>query len=168
MSQKYGYHMKAQLLRDLVNTYRMSEVEIITFMRRNGFVPFRINYGRNIGEIAFRRERTDTQQTCDTDLEMIVDDILIDLGYKERWDYQKQYHTLGKILDFAFPTIKLAIEPGASYYHGNRPHSIDPEKDAILRREGWEILWYNEDDLKDVESVKERISNRIQQMGYIQ
>jgi len=160
--------MKAQLLRDLVNTYRMSEVEIITFMRRNGFVPFRIAFGPHAGEIAFRRERTDTQQTCDTDLEMIVEDILIDLGYKERWDYQKQYHTLGKILDFAFPTIKLAIEPGASYYHGNRPHSIDPEKDAILRREGWEIHWYNEDDLKDVESVKERISNRIQQMGYIQ
>jgi very-short-patch-repair endonuclease len=160
--------MKAQLLRDVVRTTGKSKVDVIAEMRRFGFVPFRINFGRNMGEIAFRRERTVTQQICNTDLEMIVEDILIDLGYKERWDYQKQYPTLGKILDFAFPTIKLAIEPGASYYHGNRPHSIDPEKDAILRREGWEILWYNEDDLKDVESVKEQISNRIQELRHIQ
>lgn len=160
--------MKAPLLRDLVRTTGKSKVDVIAEMRRFGFVPFRINFGRNMGEIAFRRERTDTQQFCNTDLEMIVEDILIDLGYKERWDYQKQYHTLGKILDFAFPAIKLAIEPGASFYHGNRPHAIDPEKDEILRMDRWEILWYDEDDLKDVESVKKQISNRIQELGYIQ
>ena len=167
MSPKHGFKGKALLLRDLVRTLGMSKVEVIAEMRRLGDVPFRINFGRNMGEIAFRRVRTDTQPICNTDLEMIVEEILIDLGYREKWDYQKQYHTSGKILDFAFKTIKLAIEPGARYFHGNRLHSIDPEKDTLLRGEGWEILWYDEEDLKDEESVKEEICMTIQELGYI-
>jgi very-short-patch-repair endonuclease len=167
MSPNYGYHMRAQLLRDLVRTTGRSKVEVIAEMRRLDFEPFRIPFGRNRGEIAFRRVRKDHQPICNTDLEMIVEEILIDLGYKELRDYQKQYHTLGKILDFAFPTIKLAIEPGARYFHGNRLHSIDPEKDTLLRGEGWEILWYDEEDLKDEESVKEEICMTIQDLGYI-
>jgi len=168
-TKRYGYKPKALLLRDLMKTYSGSKVELIAEMRRNGFVPFRIAFGQNAGEIAFRRvPQTKPQIFSDTDLELIVEDILTALGYKVRGDYRKQHHTCGYIIDFAFPTIKLAIEPGARYWHGDREHAIDHEKDRILRREGWEILWYDEEDLRDEERVEEEISTKIQELGYIQ
>ncbi|NQE45060.1 hypothetical protein C5S31_03430 [ANME-1 cluster archaeon GoMg2] len=47
MSPNYGYHMRAQLLRDLVRTTGRSKAEVIAEMRRLDFEPFRIPFGRN-------------------------------------------------------------------------------------------------------------------------
>ena len=127
-----------------------------------------IGLGRHAREHILVRVPKYEQKTCDTDLEMIVEKILIDLGYKEMRDYKKQFPACGYVLDFAFPTIKLAIEPGAGFWHGNIPHAVNHKKDALLRREGWEILWYDEDDLKDEESVEDEIRMAIQNLGYIQ
>ena len=37
------------------------------------------------------------------------------------------------------------------------------EKDEDLSEEGWEILWYDEKDLKDEEQVKEEIRRKIKE-----
>jgi len=49
--------MKALLLEDLVRTTGMSEEEIIEEMRKNGYEPFHIAFGKNFGKIAFRKKR---------------------------------------------------------------------------------------------------------------
>lgn len=49
--------MKAPLLGDLVRTAGLSEEEVIEEMRKNGYEPFHIAFGRNVGKIAFRKKR---------------------------------------------------------------------------------------------------------------
>ena len=49
--------MRAPLLEDLVRTTGMSEEEVIEEMRKNGYEPFHIAFGRNAGKIAFRKKR---------------------------------------------------------------------------------------------------------------
>jgi len=43
----------------------------------------------------------------------------------------------------------------------NSKPSVEVSKDENLRRDGWEILWYDEDDLNDKERVKEEIRREI-------
>lgn len=49
--------MRAPLLEYLVRTTGMSEEEVIEEMRKNGYEPFHIAFGRNAGKIAFRKKR---------------------------------------------------------------------------------------------------------------
>lgn len=49
--------MRAPLLEDLVRTTGMNEEEVIEEMGRNGYGPFHIAFGHNLGKIAFRKKR---------------------------------------------------------------------------------------------------------------
>ena len=48
---------RALLLKDLVREYGKSEEEITEEMKHLGYEPFHIAFGRNVGEIAFRKKR---------------------------------------------------------------------------------------------------------------
>ena len=160
-TKRYGYHPKALRVDSLGSTE-----EELREARRMGYRTQRIAFGRDIGKRILVKAPP-PPKFCDTNLEKIVEEILNDLGYIEGKDFEKQYPAYCYNLDFAFPRLKLAIEPGARYWHNNSEHSFEPEKDENLRREGWEILWYDEDDLNDKERVKEEIRRKISNMDFI-
>ena len=116
-----------------------------------------------------------------TDLERKFEEILNELGFKEGVDYQKQYQLFGYWIDFAFPHLKIAFEPGATYYHtpewvegealesfGFSPEEVyypvkpdDVRKDRLLKRNGWIVGWLNENFVKNLSEVKKWVSEII-------
>ncbi|MBN1762861.1 MAG: DUF559 domain-containing protein [Methanomicrobia archaeon] len=91
----------------------------------------------------------------DTDLENKTEEYLIELGFKEHVDYEKQYGVSEYWIDFAFVNEKVAVEPGADYWH---PKEKDKAKEKSLEDRGWEVLWFNEDAIHHgEEGVKRKI-----------
>ncbi|MCK4475333.1 MAG: tetratricopeptide repeat protein [Methanophagales archaeon] len=52
-----GFENAISLLEYLVSRSGLSEEEVIEQMRKNGFEPFHIASGRNMGKIGFRKKR---------------------------------------------------------------------------------------------------------------
>lgn len=100
----------------------------------------------------------------DTGLEKETESILTDIGIDSQ-HYQKQFHpdktSRNYRIDFAFPSIRLAIEPHASYLWDVNNGQED-EKEQNLNEIGWDVLWLDEDDLSDREQAKTRIKGTIQ------
>ncbi|HUV02510.1 MAG TPA: DUF559 domain-containing protein [Desulfobacteria bacterium] len=95
----------------------------------------------------------------DTDLEKKTEEYLIELGFKEHIDYKKQYGVSDYWIDFAFVNEKVAVEPGADYWH---PKEKDKAKEKSLEDKGWKVLWFNEDAINhDKEKVKRRIREAV-------
>jgi len=134
------------------------------FVKKNlqGFRLLRISSGRLPPPGFVRVKLVEMSHTTpkyeDTDLEKTFEWVLIDLGFREGRDYKKQHHVLGWRLDFAFPHLKVAFEPGAAFYHTpqgrgkpwnpfglspeevyNPPLEKDIEKNEMLKEEGWVI-----------------------------
>jgi very-short-patch-repair endonuclease len=79
-----------------------------------------------------------------TDLEKKTEQYLSELGFKEHEDYEKQYYVSGYWIDFAFVNEKVAVEPGADYWH--TPEK-DETKEKALNEMGWKVIWFNENDI---------------------
>jgi WD40 repeat protein/very-short-patch-repair endonuclease len=95
----------------------------------------------------------------DTDLEKKTEEYLSELGFKEHGDYEKQYGVSIYWIDFAFVNEKVAVEPGADYWHIKEK---DEGKEKALNERGWEVLWFNEDDINhDEEGVKRKIREAV-------
>lgn len=95
----------------------------------------------------------------DTDLEKKTEEFLNELGFKEHDDYEKQHPVSIYWIDFAFVNERVAVEPGADYWH---PKGKDKAKEKALKERGWEILWFNEDDINhDEEGVKRKIQEAV-------
>lgn len=95
----------------------------------------------------------------DTDLEKKTEQYLSELDYKTPEDYEKQYYVSGYWIDFAFVNEKVAVEPGAKYWH--TPEK-DETKEKALNEMGWKVLWFNEDDInRDGDRVKRIIWETI-------
>jgi FOG: WD40 repeat len=95
----------------------------------------------------------------DTDLEKKTEEYLIELGFKEHDDYEKQYGVSMYWIDFAFVNEKVAVEPGADYWHTKEK---DEGKEKALNERGWEVLWFNEDDINhNNEGVKRKIQEAV-------
>ena len=80
----------------------------------------------------------------DTGLEKKTEQYLSELGFKEHEDYEKQYYVSGYWIDFAFVNEKVAVEPGADYWH--TPEK-DETKEKALNEMGWKVIWFNENDI---------------------
>ncbi len=97
-----------------------------------------------------------------TDLEIKTEQYLTELGFKEHIDYEKQHNVSKYWIDFAFVKEKVAIEPGADYWHNMKR---DEEKEETLKAIGWKFLWFNEDAIKqNGEKVKEIIMETIMRL----
>jgi len=89
---------------------------------------------------------------ADSDLEREMEKILKELGFKGKKDYEKQYNVSRYWIDFAFVKEKIAVEPGAKYWHSKER---DAGKGRALNKRGWEVLWFNEDEIyHDRERIK--------------
>lgn len=163
MSKKYGYKPKALRVDSLVKSTGKSKEDLIMEFRKLNYVTSPIPSGKDFNELIFKKAPP-PPKSCDTNLERAVDEILKDLEYVEGRDYEKQYRVYGYCLDFAFQKYKLAIEPGARYWHDNKEHALDPEKDKFLSEMGWTILWFDEEDLNNKEEVKEEINREIRNL----
>ena len=147
-----------------------------------GFVLIRISHGRlppsGCVRVKFVRRPSTIPRYENTELEERFEWILNDLGYREGRDYKKQCFVSGKRLDFAFPHLKLAFEPGATYFHGRgrplKPFGLSPEevysppaerdieKNEILKEKGWVIGWLNEKFVEHIPEVKDWIRRLIE------
>ena len=95
----------------------------------------------------------------DTDLEKKTEQYLSELGFKEHEDYEKQYNVSRYWIDFAFVNEKVAVEPGADYWHTKEK---DEGKEKALNERGWKVLWFNEEDINhDKDRVKRIIRETI-------
>jgi hypothetical protein len=95
-----------------------------------------------IVESANFSEKWYVQPLEDTGLEQDTEAILSDIGIGSQ-HYEKQFHPDGTSknyrIDFAFPSIRLAIEPHASYLWEVNDGQ-EEEKEADLNEIGWDVL----------------------------
>ncbi len=111
-----------------------------------------------VDEVRFEREVVPPSKK-DTDLEKRTEQYLNELCFKEHEDYEKQYNVSRYWIDFAFVNEKVAIEPGADYWHAKER---DAGKENALNERGWKVLWFNEDDInQDEDRVKRMIQEAI-------
>ena len=124
-------------------------------IERNGgkYIIERSHFGRP-GQLQIRELVPPAKM--DTDLEKKTEQYLNELGFKEYEDYEKQYNVSSYWIDFAFINEKVAVEPGADYWHTKEK---DEGKEKALNERGWEVLWFNE---KDINQNKEGVKKRIQ------
>ncbi len=55
-------------------------------------------------------------------------------------------------LDLAYPEVKLAIEPGASWWHGGDERArSDHERDRLCGEQGWQVMRFDDVELRDLE-----------------
>jgi len=117
-----------------------------------------------------------------TFLEEEFENILHELGYVKEKDYFKNHWISGYNLDFAFPSIKVAFEPGATYWHTPKnaegekvnPYGLSPEevyfppipkdinKNKVLTSKGWVIGWLNEDFISQKEKVAKWVYSLVE------
>jgi len=144
-------------------------------------IPFGILLPPGLVKVKLVKMPSTIPKYKDTDLEKKFEWILINLGFMEGRDYKKQYRVSVWILDFAFPDLKVAFEPGATFYHTpsghgkpSKPFGLSPgevydpplekdiEKNEMLRKEGWVIGWLNEEFVKHIPEVKGWIRRLIE------
>jgi len=164
-----------------VATVTEEEYRVLRENPPEGFVLIRISHGRlppsGCVRVKFVRRPSTIPRYENTELEERFEWILNDLGYREGRDYKKQCFVSGKRLDFAFLHLKLAFEPGATYFHGRgrplKPFGLSPEevysppaerdieKNEILKEKGWVIGWLNEKFVEYIPEVKDWIRRLI-------
>ena len=93
-----------------------------------------------------------------TSLENAVKGILDDLGLK----YASQLSVRsGFVIDFAIfcpGNRRIALEVDGEFWHSSdRAKKRDRFKDYQLKREGWEILRIQEDEIDDLSMLKEKL-----------
>ena len=122
-------------------------------IERNGgkYIIERSHFGRP-GQLQIRELVPPAKK--DTDLEKKTEQYLNELGFKVHEDYEKQYNVSRYWIDFAFVNEKVAIEPGANYWHTKEK---DEGKEKALNERGWKVLWFNEDDINLEEDRVKRI-----------
>lgn len=125
------------------------------------------------------KEKSNPQQT-DTGLERILRSRLIGWGY---WKYFEQDYHLSdqKRVDFADTKNKVALEPGAVYWHtpdkvkgeaksdiGDHPEKVyspaterDIRKQRMLEEDGWDVLWITTKGVEDKADEIKRWLNKI-------
>jgi len=160
-----------------------SEEEYREFMKNHplpdGYVWGRTPFGTSPGSWkVYVKEKPDIKGR-NTDLEMQLKSLLVDWGYRGYFEHDYRY--LGYQLDFADATNKIALEPGAAYWHtpescrgdtkegvGETPTEVysppaakDVEKHRALENDGWKILWINEDGIDDDQEVILKWLSRI-------
>ena len=181
----YG-NFKKRFFLDLAFSKQLivTEEEFIEFVETykppKGYVWARMRSGAPPGFVKVYLKESTPPKYSDTNLERKFEEILNELGFKEEIDYQKQYLFFTYRIDFAFPHLKIAFEPGATYYHTPKwvegkalePFGFSPEevyyptkpddirKDRLLKRKGWVVGWLNENFVKNLSEVKEWV-NRI-------
>ncbi len=122
-------------------------------IERNGgkYIIERSHFGRS-GQLQIRELVSPAKK--DTDLEKKTEQYLNELGFKVHEDYEKQYNVSRYWIDFAFVKRKVAIEPGANYWHTKEK---DEGKEKALNERGWKVLWFTEDDINQEEDRVKRI-----------
>lgn len=61
-------------------------------------------------------------------------------------------------LDIAYPEVQLAVEPGATWWHGgNERARQDDRRDIALAELGWQTMRFDEVELGDLESCAQRV-----------
>ena len=97
----------------------------------------------------------------ETNIERKVRRELEKRGYRRGIDFSCQYPLrFGYILDFAFPNQMLAVETDGNYWH-SKPNikKRDVYKNFILRKMGWTVLRFSEDEiLANVTSCANKIT----------
>ena len=146
------------LLKKLDDTTLPPRYNVGDVIERNGgkYIIERSHFGRP-GQLQIRELVSPAKK--DTDLEKKTEQYLSELGFKEHEDYEKQYNVSRYWIDFAFVNEKVAVEPGANYWHTKEK---DEGKEKALNERGWKVLRFNEDDINQEEdSVKEIIRETI-------
>lgn len=131
-----------------------------------GYIWNRSPFGTQQGWKATIVEEPEIAYT-DTQLEQDLRDHLQSWGY---WKHFKQdCRKLGRQLDFADVDKKVALEPGAVYFHtpdscqgeavdhvGESPQDVyfpttssDQQKQRTLEEAGWRVLWMTEEGVRD-------------------
>ena len=85
----------------------------------------------------------------ETNIERKVRRELEKRGYRRGIDFSCQYPLrCGYILDFAFPNQMLAVETDGNYWH-SKPNikKRDAYENFILRKMGWTVLRFSEDEI---------------------
>ena len=79
-----------------------------------------------------------------------IEQKLIDEFDKRGMHYFWQYKIASWLVDFAFPSYRLAIEADGKYWHGNeKQKQKDANKDHWLNAHKWSIIRLSEDDIND-------------------
>lgn len=162
-----------------------SDEEFREFIKSNslpdGYVWGRTPFGASPGNWKVHvKERPEIRGTG-TDIEQRLEDCLEQWGYRGR--FQHDYRHLGYQLDFADAEDKIALEPGAIYWHtpdectgdtnddlGEHPEDVyspptekDIEKQRTLTNEGWQVLWIAEDGVKnEATAIKEWLDRQYE------
>lgn len=72
--------------------------------------------------------------------------------------FRRQYPVAGYIVDFACPTIKLAVEIDGSQHSEPENVLADSVRTARLEQNGWTVLrFWNDDVLRDIDGVCQHI-----------
>jgi len=146
------------LLKKLDDTTLPPRYNVGDVIERNGgkYIIERSHFGRP-GQLQIRELVSPAKK--DTDLEKKTEQYLSELGFKEHEDYEKQYNVSRYWIDFAFVNEKVAVEPGADYWHTKEK---DEGKEKALNERGWKVLWFNEEDInQDKDRVKRIIRETI-------
>jgi len=141
-----------------------SDEEFHEFIENNpapdGQVWSRTPFGAEPGKWRVYLKKESTLPSEGSGLEDRVQELLEEWGYSDRFERHYSYPRSGH-LDFADPVNKVALEPGAVYYHtpedfdgeakeniGQRPEEVyspvtarDVAKQDWLDRNGWDVLW---------------------------
>lgn len=129
----------------------------------DGYTWGRSPFGASAGGWRIHLKEKPEIRGKNTDLERKLGGFLENWGYRERFKHDFRY--IGYQLDFADPVNKVALEPGAAYWHtpesvaggtkigvGESPSEVysppttkDVKKHNSLVADGWQVLWINED-----------------------
>jgi very-short-patch-repair endonuclease len=110
-------------------------------------------------------DKLQVQAMEETGLEQKTERILTgQLGFEEGVDFKKQFYPAeiqkNYSIDFAFPMLRLAIEP-----HGSHLWELndgdETEKEQNLNQSGWDVIWFDEDDLENLEVVAEELREQM-------
>lgn len=112
-------------------------------------------------------DKLQVQAMEDTELEKTTESILTDkhgFDFEEGIHFKKQYHppetAKSYSIDFAFPVLRLAVEPHGSYLW-ELNDGDEAEKERDLNEVGWDVLWFDENDLEHPGIVEDELRKKI-------
>ncbi len=160
-----------------------SDEEYREFIKNNsppdGYVWGRTPFGASPGNWQVHVKEEPEIRGTGTDLEQQVESYLTEWDYRNR--FQHDYRHLGYQLDFADTDAKIALEPGAAYWHtpdgcagetnsdlGDHPEEVysppttkDCTKHQTLTDNGWQVLWIAEDGVEnEATAIKKWLDNQ--------
>jgi len=76
--------------------------------------------------------------------------------------YEQQYPIKQFFVDFAIPSLKIAIEVDGNYWHQDKDKARDYLRQKEIEAEGWFVLRYSEDQINEcLEEVSKEVSNIV-------